>query len=637
MCGIAGIFNLDGSPVDEKLLIRMRDTLLHRGPDDAGIFIDNNLGLAHRRLSILDLTDAGHQPMQYLDGRYTIVFNGEIYNYIELREELEKEGYRFRSRTDTEVILAAYDRWGKECVKRFNGMWAFAIWDRDRKTLFLSRDRLGIKPLFYSFRDGKIFLFASEIKSLLIHPNVPKVINRGIIYDYLVWVGVDYNDETFFEGINKLSPGTNILLNSRGINFDRYWKLDYNSHSICGGLDADDIFERFRELFFDSVRLRLRSDVPVGTCLSGGVDSSTIVMVANKLLIDEHLLDRSLVGKHQKTFSSCFDDPRFDERRYSDVVIKATGAERNWIFPKSDELLEEMDRLIYHQDEPVGGTSMYAQWNVFKLARRCGVKVVLDGQGSDEMLAGYAPYYRTFIIQLIREAHAGKFLHELPFYREHIKNNKRKLHIEFAFIGFTLLPNSLKNLLRDAFNPISLTGVIREDFARKHSIRFQHYLEQVNRRNLQTKLMQDTLFYSLPRLLRFEDRSSMAYSIESRLPFLDYRLVEFIFSLPAVFKINNGWTKYVLREAMRGILPDIIRERKDKMGFVTPQKIWLRDEMRDWIRDIFSDKNLRISEFVYQDKLKGYYEAFVEGKTYIPSANIWRLLNLELWLRRYFG
>src|SRR3989475_1046549 len=400
MCAIAGLYDISGRALDLSALERMVLVQAHRGPDGEGyVLLDargqerplavvgrladargtrpyrHSIGLGHRRLAIIDLSPLGHQPMTTEDGRCWVTYNGEIYNHVELREELRAKGYRFRSASDTEVLLAAYQEWNESCVTRFNGMFAFAIWDRDRRRLFCARDRMGVKPFYYSW-DGARFAFASEIKGLLSAGLRPSP-NQRAVFDYLDGACLDHSEDTFFEGIRQLPPAHTLTVDTQ-VTVQRYWDLP-----PCGeaGLSVRDAAERFRHLFRDAVRLRLRSDVPIGTCLSGGLDSSSIVCVANDLMFVEHAVPRELIGERQKTFSSCFEDPAYDERQFIQPVVERTGAEAHYTFPDPKELAESVSRLVWQQDEPFGSTSIFAQWNVMRLAAQRGVKVLLDGQG----------------------------------------------------------------------------------------------------------------------------------------------------------------------------------------------------------------------------------------------------------------
>ena len=631
MCGISGIYNLKiGEPVDCSLLKAMAEVLRHRGPDDEGYVLLNsddggykelvgvdtvpelknnfqdvsslnnvshhfNIAFGHRRLSIIDLSSSGHQPMSNEEKSIWIVYNGEIYNYIELRAELEGIGHVFNSKTDTEVIIHAYEEWGVECLQRFNGMWAFAIWDCDKKKLFCARDRFGIKP-FYYFYDRERFIFASEIKSLL-ESGIERDPNDLIIFDYLAFGLQDHTEFTFFEGIKQLKPAHYLIVGNGGMQIERYWNLEVNDEIESAGSGEG---SEFYDLFEDSIKLRLRSDVPIGTCLSGGLDSSSIVCVANRFISDK---------KRQKTFSSCFDDEKFDERRYIEDVIKETGADKNYIFPDGGALLGEIEDLIYHQDEPFGSLSIYAQWSVMKKASE-SVKVLLDGQGGDELLAGYLEYYASFFKMLFSSKKYSLLMKELVCF-------------------LSLHPRSVYELFSKMRMRNKRKGMLSQEFASGYVDREVKYVE-----NLSSKLLNDLTVSKLPALLHYEDRNSMAFSIESRVPFLDYRFVEYAASLPLSQKTKNGETKTVLRSAMDGVIPESIRRRQDKMGFVTPEEVWTRTVLKDWVVGILASDSFKNRGYWNAGRVSKGFEGVCAGRERYTS-DLWRYVCLELWLRRF--
>lgn len=623
MCGIVGNYSAEGK-IDKELLIRARDLISHRGPDDSDVFIDKNIGFGHRRLSIIDLSSAGHQPMSNEDGTIWIIFNGEIYNYRELIPELKKAGHRFRSQSDTEAIIHAYEEYGEKCLEKFNGMWAFAIWDSKKKKLFLSRDRMGVKPLYYHWdaKKGKL-IFASEIKSILAFFNRRPKPNNKIIYQYLAFGLLDYSDETFFEDIKQLPPAHFATLLGKKFEIERYWNLNPDKKTIFR--NDEDYARNFYKLFEDAIRLRLRSDVPVGTCLSGGLDSSSIVCVANNLLRKEGI--KSL-GRKQKTFSSCFENKKYDERDFINMVIKKTGVSNFRVFPNPKILFKEMEKLVWHQDEPFGSTSIYAQWNVFKLAHQKGMKVMLDGQGADELLAGYHGYFGSFLASLLTNMRFVSLAKELKEFS--LKHGQSKSAM-FRNLIYQFLPAAIiRTLARKKI--IGQNNVLDSKFADEFgdSLPYENYYRDKFKNhlyNLFTKL-------SLPALLHYEDRDSMAFSIESRVPFLDYRLVEFIFSLPNNQIIRDGTTKFILRNSMKKILPEKIRTRMDKMGFVTPEDIWFRTILKEDILKIFNSKSFKKRKYFNVKKVLEEFEKHCQGKINISFA-IWRWINLELWFRGF--
>ena len=646
MCAIAGLYQVSGQAVDPAVLERMVLVQAHRGPDGEGyVFLDaagraapvavrerpaastgigphrHAIGLGHRRLAIIDLSSLGHQPMATEDGRCWVVYNGEIYNHVELRDELRGKGHQFRSTSDTEVLLAAYREWGEACVTRFNGMFAFALWDGDRRRLFCARDRMGIKPFYYSW-DGTRFAFASEIKGLLA-AGIRPVPNQHAVFDYLEGAYLDHSDGTFFEGIHQLPPA-HVLTVDTDVTVRRYWDLP-----AAGGspLSMEEAAGRFRELFRDSVRLRLRSDVPIGTCLSGGLDSSSIVCVANNLMFGEQAVPRELVGQRQKTFSSCFEDPAYDERRFIQPVLDRTGAEAHYTFPDPKELAATVSQLVWQQDEPFGSTSIFAQWNVMRLASQCGVKVLLDGQGADELLAGYHGFFGAHFADLTAARRWGVLAQELACYRR--LHGPLPKHV-YATLARAFLPSRLVRLVRSR-----MTGSvdwIAVDFRRQ----WGPITTLPGFQGSRLHAMQHQLLTSngLRALLHYEDRNSMAFGVETRLPFLDYRLVEFLYGLGPELKIQRGWTKAVLRQAMDGALPEAVRRRSDKMGFVTPEDTWFRTSLREMARDILSDSRTRARGYVNVDEAVREFDAHVAGRKNL-TFTIWRWLNLELWCRRF--
>lgn len=660
MCGIFGLWHSDGKPIDLAAVQWATTILRHRGPDDEGYLLINtktgrtvpcggphtdtslNLPLINtfydevidwafgfRRLAILDLSPAGHQPMITADNHFWIVFNGEIYNYLELRSELAGYGYKFRTGTDTEVVLYAYAEWGEACLERFNGMWAFALWDNRQRRLFCARDRFGIKPFYYVW-DGHTFAFASEIKALLCLPGFERRPNDTIIYDYLSSGLLDHSAETFFADVQQLPPAHCLTVYNGRLNVRRYWDLDPH-HKIELADDAA-YAQAFYELFEDAVRIHLRSDVPIGTCLSGGLDSSSIVCVANRLLFSDQVVKPELVGSQQKTFSSCFDAPRFDERQHIERVLKATGAEPNYTFPSPAKLREDLTRLVWHQDEPFNSTSIFAQWCVMELVAQRGVKVLLDGQGGDELLSGYHTYFAYFWSALARQGRWWELWREVWAYHRLFDSLPWR---ELLRIWRPYAPAVLVALARrfKKRGPTSGTLGLNLSFAKAFHQRV--YRPEARSADPFYNFLYDTLMRSsLPGLLHYEDRNSMAHSIEARVPFLDYRLVEYVFSLPAEQKIKNATTKLVLRNAMQGVLPELVRTRTDKMGFVTPERMWLSNELYDWIRDIIESESFRARDYFDVAQIRralAEHDAGQRDLTFIA----WRWINLELWLRRF--
>ncbi len=603
MCGICGIYDLKNRlPEKEALLEKMNEEQKHRGPDDRGTFTEGPVGLGHVRLSIIDLSSAGHQPMFYGD-RYALVFNGEIYNYIELREELIKEGYAFRTHTDTEVILAAYDHWGEKCQTRFNGFWAFALYDRKTESLFLSRDRYGVKPLYYANQPG-YFVFASEIKTLLQDTNIKRVANDAVIFDYLVNGFVDCTEETFFQGILRLPAGHCITLDKTGgQRLEAYYELPY-SEQLIGGVNEETV-NTFRRLFQESVKLRLRADVPVGSCLSGGLDSSSIVCESSKQLREQG------AGDNQKTFSSCYQGDANDERGFIDAVVEKTGVDAHYIYPTGDTLFQDLNHLIYTQDEPFVSTSMYASYCVMKLAHENNIKVLLDGQGADEILCGYRKARVYYIKRLLHAKKMGRAMKEIIYYLPYMRKGKN--------VSFLAELNMLRQFLGKTSSSDIRHRYMEENFA-KRTLKNSY-------ENNERFLLNDFDKIVLPALLRYVDRNSMAFSIEDRLPFLDYRLVEYAMSLPLNAKIENGYSKAIMRKALD--MPEIIRKRKDKIGFYTPENAWMAKHSQEY-KEVFAAPDFRAGKYINPRKILDDWNQLSDGK---DDIGLFRYICLEKWMR----
>ncbi len=655
MCGIFGVWHLDGSPVPPETIRRATTTLRHRGPDDEGyLFVDtaagscdeyggrdtvpalrlpdiaqagdrpHDLALGFRRLAIIDLSPSGHQPMGDADRRLWIVFNGEIYNYLELRAQLESLGHRFETATDTEVVLHAYAEWGPDCLERFNGMWAFAVWDGRRRCLFCARDRFGIKP-FYYFHDGSRFIFGSEIKALLCDPHVPREPNPARVYDYLALRYLNRTAETLFKDIQQLPAASYMLVDGDGVRISRYWDL----HPAAPRRSDQEWVAEFRATLQDAVRLRLRSDVPVGSCLSGGIDSSSIVCLVNQLLLSDGGLGvDTQIGDRQKTFSSVYDYPGIEEERFIEAVVAQTNVESHRVTPQAADLFAIAPRLIWHQGEPFGSTTIYSQWHVMELTRAAGVTVLLDGQGADEMLAGYSPYYSSFLADLIRTGRFAALWREWRSFPHHLGLRPRATLV--AALRKVALHWSGRPRLRSApIAPEWLNPALTDHYAPQPE--GERHFPSILDEHLYNSLTRS----SLPSLLHYEDHNSMAFSVEARVPFLDYRLVELSYRLPAHLRINRGTTKVVLRKAMRGIIPDLVRLRQDKLGFPTPGSWWFRDEVADEVEQILRSRRLRERGYVQPEAALTLLEQHKAGRVQADRA-LWRMVCFELWMRLFF-
>lgn len=659
MCGIFGIWDQTQSPVSFTRWLHQATTAMrHRGPDDEGyLLLDtatkqcqayggtdtmSQLALPHistaqqadsadlcfgfRRLAILDLSEAGHQPMRSADGSCWVVYNGEIYNYIELRDELRAKGHTFRSESDTEVVLAAYQEWGESCLERFNGMWAMALWDSRKEQLFCARDRFGIKP-FYYFWNGETFAFASEIKALLELPFVARQANDGVIYDYLRYGRMDIGSETFFDGIKRLPPANFMLIGkdaSRLIERE-YWSLP-SADDVSDAAESTQI-SGLAKCLHESIRLRLRSDVTVGSCLSGGLDSSTIVCIANQLLRAQDSTASAAMGDIQKTFSSCYEDERFDEREYIEAVLQQTQAERNYTFPNGSKLLDDLPRLVWHQDEPFAGLSIFSQWSVMQSVAAKNVTVLLDGQGADELLAGYHPCFDYHWGGLLKSGQWGAYRRELNGYSQRYDASMPYLAVR-SMRPFA--PASLQGFAR-RFERGGGAG-INAEFNQTHRHRAYEFVERGA--NPLHGYLSQLVQYSIPMLLRFEDRNSMAHSIEARVPFLDHNLVEYAFRLPNHLKLHQGETKVALRRAMQKTLPAKVQQRKDKMGFVAPASHWFREDLHEWVQDLVGSSSFRNRPYFDVPQIQNALAEQQSGQRDL-SKLAWRWINLELWHRQF--
>ncbi len=622
----------------------MSNSLKHRGPDDEGFaLIDKNnntyffrgndtvekcnqlphisscdknkmiIGFAHRRLSIIDLSSSGHQPMSRLSGSFVIVHNGEIYNYKEIKKELLSLGYQFRSKTDTEVILNAYIEWGEECVQKFIGMWAFGIWDKKRNTVFLSRDRFGIKPLYYEAQK-RFFVFASEIKALMELENASNTLNYISALQYLSFGSQSDPNQTLFEGVREVPPGTNLIYDCNTFTYKEVRYYDLNGEvEKRQKAETSFSFQEYRQRFTDSIDIHLRADVPIGSCLSGGLDSSAIVSHAA----------RRITNGTFSTFTAAYKEKDIDESEYAKLVSSSNPhIESFFTYPSSSVFWNDLDRFIRYQDLPVNSTSMFAQWEVMKLASEKKMKVLLDGQGADETLGGYENFAGLYLIGLIKRGNLLSFMRNF-----HLLNKNRGIN-SFRELGRTvyyILPESLKIKVRErgrigisSISPDFRIGLVKEKTPDEY---------RVSKNSSFTQSCILAIEYGLRSLLRYEDRNSMAFSIESRVPFLDHRLVEYTLSLPIEFKFNGGWSKYVLRKAIEGDLPESVVWRRDKKGFITPQKVW-KHELNDAINRYFK-------EYDFPDFLdKNFLIKVISGSKNNSShlSEFWRVFSFLKWL-----
>lgn len=614
MCGIAGIVRLDGAAVDRGVLTAMTDAIAHRGPDDFGYWLDAGVGLGHRRLSIIDLSPAGHQPMSNEDGSIWITYNGEVYNFQDIQPELARAGHRFRSRSDTEVILHSYEQWGPECLSRFNGMFAFGLWDGPRRRLFLARDRFGVKPLFY-WTDGRTFCFASEIKALLAHPDVPKRPQLDVACDYLAEGLIDHRTETFFEGIYCLPPSTAMLVSADGTRSWRYFRLDPEFKRRVE--DSREPIEEFRSLFSDAVRLRLISDVRVGTNLSGGLDSSCVASMAVAQL------RRSGGYLPHITFSACFDDPEFDERPYIDLVARELPLERRECFPEDADLLEQIHALMKCQDQPVMSAAMIAKGDVMALARANSIKVVLEGQGADEYLAGYSDAAAPAVADHLRRGRLGAALRQFSAYR---RLQGLTLAQAARSVARYAVPSGLLHEWRGSSN--GRAGWLADPNRRRPSVEPVRFASG----HLDHWCLEAMFHHFLPFYLRTDDHNAMAHGVEGRQPFLDYRLVQFVLSLPGDYRIQNGISKWILREAMSGIVPEPIRVYPGKRPFPTPDGKWMHGSQRAAVEALLTSRSFASRGIFDPAGAREVFRRFCDGDMRLRPV-VWRLVNYEQWLR----
>lgn len=611
MCGIAGIINFNDFIISTNKIESMLDTMKHRGPDDEGFFIEKNIGLGFVRLSIIDLTLSGHQPMHSYNSKYVIVYNGEIFNYLELKEELKMLGYTFKTQTDTEVLLNAYIAWGENCLNRFNGMWAFAIYDCVNDTIFLARDRFGIKPLYY-YINQDFLVFASEIPPILkVIPDKPTA-NMQIVFDYLVFNRTDHSTETFFNGIYKLNHGHSMIVSRNTpnkINIKKWYNL---KNELNNGSELINN-EQFRNLLIDSINIRLRSDVPIGICLSGGLDSSTIASV----IINE------FNNKDINTFSAIYTEGQKGNEAEFINLFKNDLKNMYFAYPTDETLYEDIQKFIKIQGEPLPSTGPYAQYKVMELAHQ-KVSVTLDGQGADEILAGYHYFFGIYFKELMRSIKFLELLKQIYYY---IKTNHSIYGIK-TFIYF-LLPSKMKINLR-----IYEKKYLNKDFYNKYSKSKNVVNELYNAKSINEALI-NHIDYKLEHLLKWEDRNSMAFSIEARVPFLDHRLVEYTIKAKSQQIIREGMTKVILRESMTGILPEKIRLRTDKIGFDTPQDEWLRKPaFKNLVFSIIDSSSFNNRNIINPAKAKKMYTEYLNNKIEI-SKEVWKWINLELWFREY--
>ena len=605
MCGIAAFLSRTDQQVDRAALERMVAAVAHRGPDGEGLFVEGRVGFGHRRLAIIDLSAAGAQPMHCAASGRVIIYNGEIYNYLELRAELQAGGYRFHTESDTEVILAAYDRWGAECVQRFNGMWAFALLDQRQHLVFCSRDRFGVKP-FYYVDDPRFFAIGSELRQLLPLLESRKA-SREVLLNFLSFGVDEQGTETFFAGVRRLAPGHNLFysVTNGSYSIERYYSVpEQDAPRRMSGPEAS---VALRELLTDAVRLRLRSDVRVGTCLSGGLDSSSIAAIAVSLTRDAH-------GPRFASITAASESATNDESAYAKIVVDHAELDWHRILPDFEAFAGTLREVVRAQEEPFRSPSVCMQFLVMQEAKRRRIPVLLDGQGGDETLLGYERYVTFAIRELYGNSGLGS---ALRFMRNVAKNNEKlKLGSQLLFLADLCMPalrwiRYRRRVGRARWFPT--LGHFRRTHRQPPATMFELQRRQVEAENI-------------PHLLRYEDKNSMWHSIETRLPFLDYRLVEFALNLATGVKVKDGWTKFVLRDAVRDLLPPAIVWRKNKLGFEAPDHLWL-SRLHAVMLETVSKSEL-LKEVCSSDH--GAFDA-----KHLPQSVLWRFHVVALWEREF--
>lgn len=634
MCGIAGI--LSKEKVTVQVLQDISKVIRHRGPDDEGFAIVEdaqintckgedtikelssyqqidgqyqfNVGLVHRRLSIIELNKEGHQPMLDASKNYVIVFNGEVYNFKEIRKELEAEGLVFESNSDTEVVLQAYINWGEKCVHKFVGMWAFVIYNKTSEQLFISRDRFGIKP-FYYYHKNELFAFASEIKALLKVPTIEPIADQKLLSEYVIFGTTSKPFQTLFKDIQEIPPGHNGIYDysSNTLKISSYYQLETEVEKRKISSNFEETLVEYHHLFSEAVQLHLRSDVPVGSCLSGGLDSSALVSeIAPKIETEFN------------TFTAAYKNKTIDESDFAKEAIKDfKNVQPHFTYPNAKEFSNDIAKIVYHHDLPFGSASMYAHWEVMKLAGKHNMKVLLNGQGADESLGGYSNFAGIYLLDLLKGFRFSKFSKE----KKLIETNFTKSALSSVFSAvYYHLPSGIQSLLRKKerighqFLNKEIVGKLTIEVPERGGKNFRENSYSAFR-------------FGLADLLRNEDRNSMAFSIESRVPYLDHRLVEYSIALPVKYKIKKGWSKYILRKLMETKISDKIVWRKYKMGFLTPQREWKNELNEELMTEI---KGMTFPELLDKNAFLRFCETDLKSNVHL--SEFWRMYSLLKWI-----
>jgi len=623
LCGINGILHFggfDSGKTDEYHFANIRvmnEAISHRGPDEEGVFVDYPISLGFRRLSIIDLSELGNQPMFNEDDSVVIVFNGEIYNYKELMPELISKGHVFKSKCDTEVVIHAYEEYGEECVKLFNGMWAFVIYDLKKKKLFASRDRFGVKP-FYFYKDNNRFIFSSEIKAIL-ELGIGSNADHSKVFNYLAY-GYRTNDgRTFFQHISELQPAHNLMISQNSFSVKRFWDFPETKYS------RNNLTEDLRELVFDSVSLRFRSDVPVSILLSGGIDSGIIASVSN-MLIEKGVLSNESVS----AYSAVFPGFRYDEsEQIKEILSRCPHISGNFITPSSENLAHHLPDFVYGMGEPVFSSTSFAHYVLMKEISKRGVKVVLNGQGSDEAWAGYGRYIIGYCLLGILLAEPGKFFDQL-------KKSSAAMDLSSTFITGqllkALLPRRYASRLRSQYSE-KIFGMLSNDFIKQNYVSFQNPVgNRMSSSSLDNYLKYNIAYQGFNQILHYEDHSSMQSSIEMRSPFIDYRLMELAFSIPSNNKLSDGITKKIIRDTFKDLLPENVVNSKRKIGFATPFEDWAKEsELAGFIKETLSSEYTKRRSIYKRGSIDDITERFRSDSNF----PLWRILNLELWIKSY--
>jgi len=659
MCGIS--LSIAKKSIDVPAFKAFNTIVKHRGPDDEGfVFIsdkdfkvvtaggadtpigvwntvtsyqpesqiddvtgDYRVAIGHRRLSILDLSPLGHLPMCDRLQRYWIAYNGEIYNFVELKEELAALGYQFSTQSDTEVIIAAYAQWGSECLSRFTGMWAFTIYDTETQTIFIARDRYGIKPLYYWFSPEGDFYLASEIKQFTQVPSWKAQLNPQRVYDYLFYAMTDHTEETMFKNVHTIPPGHSISIHIDRCEPEKNGKLTLHkwyapkSKRFVGTFE--EACEQFNKHFDSAINLHLRADVTIGSALSGGLDSTAIVCSVNKKLTEQG------VSELQKTFSSCSHDKRFDEKEWIDKVIEKTNVDATFIYPEGKDVFELTRKIIWHQDEPYQSQSAFLAYNVFEAAKNSNVKVLLNGQGADEYLSGYNAFAIFRKRNMFKKGQFLRLYRELDgiTFSEKMRDSKLVFYHLFPkrVVRYLSKYSSNHKMLHSIID-VEKLGAKRKHPHDKKKFRFNSIFEIAH---------YQIFFEPLQKYLRWEDRNSMAHSVEARVPFLDHRLVEFTTQLPVDYLNANGEPKKIMKYGLSDILPQAIQNRKDKKGFITPEEVWFKTAHTEQFLAMFDQYNKNTQSIIRDKEARLYFDEIIAGKKAFDYT-YWRLISLGIWM-----